>query len=148
MPGGNESGRQGVRGFLAALGIDTAAIVVSDGSGMSRYNLLSASALTRLLEKVHAMPDIFPLFYETLPVAGIDGTLENRMKGTAAAGNVRAKTGTLKGASALSGYVTSAEGELLAFSILMQNYASPADAYRGVQDSIAVFLSNFRRSDW
>jgi D-alanyl-D-alanine carboxypeptidase/D-alanyl-D-alanine-endopeptidase (penicillin-binding protein 4) len=68
------------------------------------------------------------------------------MKRTSAEGNLRAKTGTLRGASSLSGYVTTADGELLAFSILMQNFPTGPGSYRATQDRLGVFLSGLRRS--
>ena len=80
-----------------------------------------------------------------LPIAGVDGTLRNRMKGTAAAGNVRAKTGTLRWANSLSGYVSSAAGEKLAFSIMLNRYHS-IDRDRSARDevdAIAVMLAEF-----
>jgi D-alanyl-D-alanine carboxypeptidase/D-alanyl-D-alanine-endopeptidase (penicillin-binding protein 4) len=71
--------------------------------------------------------------------------LSERMRGTSAEGNVRAKTGTLSGVASLSGYVKSANGEMLAFSILMNNYPSGARIYRQVQDRICVILSQISR---
>ena len=68
------------------------------------------------------------------------------MRGTPAQGNLRAKTGTLEGVTALSGYVTTADGEELAFSILMQQFPSGARSYRHVQDRIGAFLAGLKRS--
>jgi D-alanyl-D-alanine carboxypeptidase/D-alanyl-D-alanine-endopeptidase (penicillin-binding protein 4) len=82
-------------------------------------------------------------FREALPVAGVDGTLRNRMKGTVAAHNVRAKTGTLPAVAALSGYVMSAAGERLVFSIVINNYAEESTARRSPIDDIAVLLAAF-----
>src|SRR5436190_2841735 len=84
-------------------------------------------------------------WFEALPIAGVDGTLKNRMKDTAAAGNVRAKTGTLRYVYALSGYVTTAAGERLAFSIMLNNYynADRQIAPRDDLDAIPIMLANF-----
>jgi D-alanyl-D-alanine carboxypeptidase/D-alanyl-D-alanine-endopeptidase (penicillin-binding protein 4) len=87
----------------------------------------------------------FAVFYEALPIAGVDGTLEGRMRGSRAEGNARAKTGFISNARALSGYVTSADGELLAFSIIANNFDTPTRPVEWVQDLIVERLANFQR---
>jgi D-alanyl-D-alanine carboxypeptidase/D-alanyl-D-alanine-endopeptidase (penicillin-binding protein 4) len=82
-------------------------------------------------------------FRDALPVAGVDGTLKNRMKWTPAAGNARAKTGTLGGVATLSGYVTSAAGERLVFSIMINNSLDEFDVRRNFIDNIVVLLASF-----
>jgi D-alanyl-D-alanine carboxypeptidase/D-alanyl-D-alanine-endopeptidase (penicillin-binding protein 4) len=82
-------------------------------------------------------------FREALPIAGVDGTLRNRMKGTAAQNNLRAKTGTLSTASSLSGYVTTASGEELVFSIMVNNYPDGVNPPSICIDPIAVLLASF-----
>jgi D-alanyl-D-alanine carboxypeptidase/D-alanyl-D-alanine-endopeptidase (penicillin-binding protein 4) len=89
--------------------------------------------------------EIFPLFYDSLSIAGKDGTLAARMKGTAAEGKLRGKTGTMSGISALSGFLSTAEEEPLAFSIIIQNYAGPPQHARDIQDRIGALLCSFRR---
>jgi D-alanyl-D-alanine carboxypeptidase/D-alanyl-D-alanine-endopeptidase (penicillin-binding protein 4) len=90
----------------------------------------------------HRLGDVFR---EALPLAGADGTLQNRMKGTAAAGNIRAKTGTLQYVNALSGYVTTAAGEPLAFSVMLNNYSSDGlSSARDDIDEIVVMLASFK----
>ena len=85
------------------------------------------------------------VFKGALPVAGVDGTLRGRMRGTPAEGNVRAKTGTLRSANSLSGYVTSASGERLIFSLMLNNYHNPDPnrSARSALDAIAVMLAEF-----
>jgi D-alanyl-D-alanine carboxypeptidase/D-alanyl-D-alanine-endopeptidase (penicillin-binding protein 4) len=146
IPGSAVAGSEVARRFLAGIGIDTTRSVFADGSGVSRYNLTSAGAVTTLLAGMRRRTDIFRTWYETLPAAGIGGTVSARMRGSPAQGALRAKTGTLKGVSSLSGYVTTADGEELAFSILMQHYPSRAREYRLVQDRIGAFLAGLRRS--
>jgi D-alanyl-D-alanine carboxypeptidase/D-alanyl-D-alanine-endopeptidase (penicillin-binding protein 4) len=80
------------------------------------------------------------------PVAGVSGTISGRMRGSPAQGNLRGKTGTLEGVSSLSGYVTTADGEELAFSMLMQHYPARARDYRHVQDRIGAYLAGLKRS--
>jgi D-alanyl-D-alanine carboxypeptidase/D-alanyl-D-alanine-endopeptidase (penicillin-binding protein 4) len=83
------------------------------------------------------------VFRQALPIAGVDGTLRNRMKGTAAENNVRAKTGSLSSAASLSGYVTSGAGEKLVFSIMVNNFPSDLEPRVICIDPIAVLLASF-----
>ena len=144
-PGTTAAGRRYLHDYLTALGIDTLAISLADGSGVSRYNLTNAETIITLLKAIHADTALFEPFRRGLPIAGVDGTLERRMRGTAAEGNLRAKTGTLSGVSALSGFVDTRDGEHLAFSMLMQHFATEASRYRAVQDRIGQFLAEFIR---
>jgi D-alanyl-D-alanine carboxypeptidase/D-alanyl-D-alanine-endopeptidase (penicillin-binding protein 4) len=145
-PGTYEKGLAAERAFLAdEVGVDTTAQRLADGSGVSRYNLVTARQIVALLAYMPSRTDLFPAYLDALPVAGVDGTLEERMRGTAAAGRARAKTGTLNGVTALSGYVPSAEGERLAFSMMVEFYAGSAATRRAVQDSIVAALAAFRR---
>ena len=113
---------------------------ISDGSGLSRANRTSPRQVVRLLEQMAAGPD-FAVFERSLAVAGSTGTLSSRMRGTAAAGRCRAKTGTLSTVSALAGYCRSATGRRVAFAILM-NGMSPFSARR-LQDRMAVALARY-----
>jgi D-alanyl-D-alanine carboxypeptidase/D-alanyl-D-alanine-endopeptidase (penicillin-binding protein 4) len=145
-PGTAKNGIFAIKKYLPTVGIDTTRISIADGSGVSRYNLLSADQLVRLLAGVYRQPRIFQMFYNSLPVAGVDGTLAGRMDNTAAASNLRAKTGTLNGVSCLSGYVQTRDAELLAFSVMMQNFLFSPEACRQAQDSIGILLANFSRN--
>ncbi|KIH98317.1 hypothetical protein LP52_14325 [Streptomonospora alba] len=134
---------------LWRLGVGTRGVALDDGSGLARSDRLSAATAVRLLDRVRHRP-WFDAWHKALPVAGapdrmVGGTLSGRMGGTAAEGNVRAKTGTLTGVSALSGYATAADGELLAFSII--NNGHDGGAPRGIQDAISVRLAEFSRDD-
>jgi D-alanyl-D-alanine carboxypeptidase/D-alanyl-D-alanine-endopeptidase (penicillin-binding protein 4) len=140
-----KSGVSLIQGYLSSIGIDTTKLTMVDGSGLSRYNLTSPNIIIRLLTDMYTRDSLFETFYTSLPIAGKDGTLSERMKGTSAEGNLRAKTGTLSGVTALSGYVKSADGEMFAFSILMNNYPTGARMYRRVQDRIGVILSQISR---
>ena len=112
---------------------------VADGSGLSPYNYLTAEMLVALLNFAYSRPTIFEHLYPSLPVAGVDGTLERRMVGTTAAGNVHAKTGTVTGVSSLAGYLTAANGHLLSFSILNQG-VSQASLGREFQNQVCSYL--------
>ncbi|HVF28012.1 MAG TPA: D-alanyl-D-alanine carboxypeptidase/D-alanyl-D-alanine-endopeptidase, partial [Pyrinomonadaceae bacterium] len=111
-----EAGIAAVKSFLSRAGINPDKIVMVDGSGLSRGNLVTAETTLQLLTFMSRHRDA-NVFRDAQPIAGVDGTLRNRMKNTPAAGNARAKTGTLNTANSLSGYVTSAAGERLAFAL-------------------------------
>lgn len=125
---------------LASWGITAADAAYRDGSGLSRHDYVTPRAVVRVLDAMHRSPHA-ALFRESLPVAGVDGTIRNRMRGTPAAGNVRAKTGTLDKARALSGYVTTADGRTLLFAMLMNNFTVPNRDVEQVQDLLATLLA-------
>lgn len=134
---------------LVALGVSAGSYRMVDGSGLSRMDMLNAEQLTSLLLAARGEP-WFDRWYAALPIAGepdrfVGGTLRNRMRNTPAAANVHAKTGSLTGVTALSGYVTAANGEPLVFSIVLNNYlsASPKD----IEDAIAVRLARYEGDD-
>ena len=120
-PSSTERGVAVVQQLIAQLGLDPKAYSMVDGSGLSNQNYLSPELLVAVLKYMYQSPD-FELFRQSLPIAGIDGTLANRMKGSAAYRKATAKTGSLTGVSTLSGYVTARNGHLLAFSIMIQNF--------------------------
>ena len=129
--------------FLRTNGLPAAEVRFDEGSGLSRNNLASTRAIVALLEFMSrhgAAKD----FFDAMPIAGVDGTLRRRMKGTPAEGNVRAKTGTLRYANSLSGYVTTAAGERLAFGLMLNRYVPPAGrTARQELDEVAVLLAGF-----
>lgn len=136
-------GRRIVREQLLAWGADSAGFTVFDGSGLSRRNMLTPATIVDVLHAMRRGPH-FQSYYDAFPVAGVDGTLRTRMRGTIAEGNVRAKTGTLGSVRSLSGYVTTAEGQQLLFSVLANNYLVSTDYISRVQDTIAVRLARLR----
>jgi D-alanyl-D-alanine carboxypeptidase/D-alanyl-D-alanine-endopeptidase (penicillin-binding protein 4) len=120
-------------------------LIQRDGSGLSRYDYITAEALVTVLAHVYHDDTLRAPFDASLPIAGRDGTLANRLKGTPAEGNVRAKTGSMSNVRALSGYVTGADGEALAFAILANNFDTTADIVNRATDRIVVRLAQFRR---
>lgn len=108
-----------------AWGMPADALRQADGSGLSRYNLVAPEYLVALLAHRAASPDS-ARFAAALPTAGVDGTLAARMRGTPLAGNVRAKTGTLSGIRSLAGYLTTAAGERIVFSIVVNHHTRTA----------------------
>jgi D-alanyl-D-alanine carboxypeptidase/D-alanyl-D-alanine-endopeptidase (penicillin-binding protein 4) len=133
--------------WFRVAGIESEGLRFTDGSGLSRYNMITPRATVQLLAEVEKLPDA-EVFWDALPIAGVDGTLRNRMRGTAqnpnfAQGNVHAKTGSFSIVSTLSGYVTTRNGHRLAVSILT-NFASGNEARR-VQNEICSLLA---QSTW
>ena len=121
--GPNTEGRSlaALEAFLRTAGIPPGEVLLEEGSGLSRKDLVTPRALVDLLAYLSRQPAA-GAFQELLPLAGLDGTLAARMTGTPAQGNLRAKTGTMRYTYALSGYVTTRARERLAFSILLNNY--------------------------
>jgi D-alanyl-D-alanine carboxypeptidase/D-alanyl-D-alanine-endopeptidase (penicillin-binding protein 4) len=138
-----DTAQQVVSRQLAAWGAVSDGYAVRDGSGLSRHDYVSPRTLVKVLDAARRHPD-FRVFFDALPVAGVDGTLENRMRGTPAQGNVHAKTGYIDKARSLSGYVTTADGRVLIFSALCNNYSVPTKAVERVQDALAVRLASLR----
>ncbi|MGD2217994.1 MAG: D-alanyl-D-alanine carboxypeptidase/D-alanyl-D-alanine-endopeptidase, partial [Gemmatimonadales bacterium] len=142
--GSVRAGRRAVEVTLSGWGITESSYIYVDGSGLSRYNYLSPDAIVRLLRVMYRRPE-FDAFYEALPIAGIDGTIESRMIGTRAEDNARAKTGYIANSRALSGYVTTLDGEMLAFSMIANNFDESIDAAEYLQDLAVERLANFAR---
>jgi D-alanyl-D-alanine carboxypeptidase/D-alanyl-D-alanine-endopeptidase (penicillin-binding protein 4) len=138
-----DSAAQVVSRQLIAWGAAPDGFVVRDGSGLSRHDYVTPRTLVTVLDAMRRSPD-FQIFYDALPIAGVDGTIRNRMKGTPAAGNVHAKTGTLDKARSLSGYVTTADGRLLLFSALCNNYVVPTRRVDQLSDALAIRLATLR----
>ena len=136
------AGLEVVKIFLREAGVGPSTLVLSDGSGLSRNDMITAEATSQLLTYMHRHR-YAAAFRDSLPIAGVDGTLRNRLKGTPAENNLRAKTGTLSSASSLSGYVRDAAGEQLAFSIMVNNYPEDVDVRASCIDPIAVLLASF-----
>ncbi len=139
--GSADSGRRIVESQLAAWGADPDGYVIRDGSGLSRHDYLSPATLVLVLAEIER-DSAYASFYNALPVAGIDGTLGERMRGTPAAGNVRAKTGYVDRARSLSGYVTTADGVGLVFSLLCNNWTVPVHEVERAQDDIVIRLAS------
>lgn len=129
-----------VESVIAKTGAPTTYAKVADGSGLSLYNYLTASLHVAMLRYAYHQEEIFKPFYNALPIAGVDGTLEKRMTSGAAYNNVHAKTGTVTGVSALTGYVTASNGHLLAFSIINNGNRTAAEG-RTFQDQVCEVLA-------
>lgn len=141
-----QAGLRALAAFLQRAGIAVGEARLEEGSGLSRHNAVTPRALVRLLEFMARHPHA-AVFREALPVAGVDGTLRLRLRGTPAEGKVRAKTGSLDLVHALAGHVTSAAGEPLVFALLLNQYAGGAldRPARAELDDVVVWLAGLRQ---
>jgi serine-type D-Ala-D-Ala carboxypeptidase/endopeptidase (penicillin-binding protein 4) len=137
-----------VTDWARTAGVDTSTVRFSDGSGLSRKDNVTGDAITDVLIAARTKP-WFQQWYDALPIAGnpdrfVGGTLRSRMAGTPAANNLHGKTGSLTGVTALSGYVTDADGRALVFSMVSNNYLiSP----RSVEDAVGVTLASYSENN-
>jgi D-alanyl-D-alanine carboxypeptidase/D-alanyl-D-alanine-endopeptidase (penicillin-binding protein 4) len=145
-PGTAIGGRGLVRETLSGWGVEDGGLIMRDGSGLSRYNYVTPQTLVTILMHVDRDPNLRDAFESALPIAGKDGTLSRRMAGTPAEGNAHAKTGSIANARALSGFVTTADGERLVFSIIANNFEVPASVIEQTSDQIVVRLAQFTRN--
>ena len=141
--GSFRAGRTIVNRELATMGIEPGTYAFMDGSGLTRYNLISARQIANILVAMKHNEDLAELWLEVMPVMGVDGTLSRRLRDTPAQGNVRAKTGTISNVRALSGYLTTESGEELVFSIIANNQLQGSGAVDRVVDQALLRLVEF-----
>jgi D-alanyl-D-alanine carboxypeptidase/D-alanyl-D-alanine-endopeptidase (penicillin-binding protein 4) len=140
-----EGGRIAARDSLTSWGVPTDSYVMYDGSGLSRYNYVTASTVTSILEHLYKDSLHHDAFLETLPIAGKDGTMALRLRQTRAEGNALAKTGAISNVRALSGFVKTRDGETLVFSILANDFVIPSATVNWIADLGIEILANFTR---
>ncbi len=145
--GSFEEGAKVVEKYLSDLGIERSGFIISDGSGLSSRNRLNAAAIVKLLEHMYDS-ELFSEHFESLGVSGEKGTsLSKRMTEEPYAGRVHAKTGSLKRVSALSGYVENLDGDLIAFSILINNYSGTRAEIKEFEDMVCRMLVDLKTSE-
>jgi D-alanyl-D-alanine carboxypeptidase/D-alanyl-D-alanine-endopeptidase (penicillin-binding protein 4) len=137
--GSRQGGLDALAQFLEGAGIGPDDYHFSDGSGLSRYNLVTPHAIATLLQFMANTP-LHDQWLGLLPIGGVDGSLRLRFRALRLHGEIHAKTGSLSHVSALSGYAVRDDGSTLAFSILVNNYAAPSSVIREVIDKIAAAL--------
>ena len=137
-----ELGIEAVDAFMKEIGVADDGIIQHDGSGLSRHNLITPEAVVQLYSYMAKQSRFSQAWRDSLTIGGVDGTLRNRFRGTKASGNIRGKTGTIDQVSALSGYVTTAGGEQLVFSMIV-NGVNEVGMRTGLIDDIVVSLANF-----
>jgi len=139
--GSDSDGLDAIKEALNAIGVNTRNIKVVDGSGLSRYNLMSPNFLSSLLKAMLNNSSFSEYFYRSLPLMGFEGTVSFRLRNLSER-RVRAKTGSLSGISTLAGYIETKQGDTLAYAIMMNNFLIPYSRIRNVQDSIIYTLLN------
>ncbi|MCS7054413.1 MAG: D-alanyl-D-alanine carboxypeptidase/D-alanyl-D-alanine-endopeptidase [Ignavibacterium sp.] len=144
--GSFENGISVCKEWFSSIGLNVNHILMYDGSGLSPLNRVTPYQIVNLLERMYNSKN-FLYFYNSLPIAGIDGTLSRRMKNTLAENRVRAKTGFISFARNLSGYAKSLDNEDFAFSILVNNFNVPVKLIENLQDKICVLLSSISRKE-
>lgn len=142
--GSFEEGAKIVKQTLRRFGLEEDSYSYMDGSGLCRYNYISPAHLVKILRNMyhHRYGQIYR---ETLPIAGVDGTIDYRMRGTIAQSHIFAKTGTISNVRCLSGYATTRDGETLVFSTMFNNFLCNVNVVMDVQDRICMLLSSFSR---
>jgi D-alanyl-D-alanine carboxypeptidase/D-alanyl-D-alanine-endopeptidase (penicillin-binding protein 4) len=140
----NDAALEGLNRRLAAWGVPVGAQQIVDGSGLSRRNALSPEALVTVLQRMYDSSGESP-FMRALPVAGVDGSLASRFKGTAAGRNLRAKTGTMSNIRTLGGYVTTRDGEDVALVVMVNNFEGTGAEAAAAIDAIALRVAQFSR---
>ncbi len=143
--GTSEGGRAAAQKIFATWGIPASSYVQADGSGLSRYDFVTAEMIATILERMYRDPRHHDAFVATLPIAGKDGTISTRMKNTRAEGNAAAKTGSIANVRALSGYVRTRDGETLVFSLLANSFTIPAATVNWMADLAVETLANYPR---
>jgi len=141
--GSNKAGRKALSYFWKTKGMNTESLYLYDGCGLSRSNGISAKQMVFLLNYMKNKSKNFDSFYNSLPVAGVSGTLKKIGKGTSAANNVRAKSGSIGRVRAYAGYVTTKSGRTLAFSINIANYNCSSSAARKKLTALMVAMADF-----
>jgi D-alanyl-D-alanine carboxypeptidase/D-alanyl-D-alanine-endopeptidase (penicillin-binding protein 4) len=137
--GSRQAGLEQMRSFLQEAGIPEEESRLADGSGLSTLNLVAPQAMTKLLAFMQRSRDR-EAWMDLLAAGGEEGTLSQRFAGSAGAGRIHAKTGTLSHVSALAGYAQTSAGNTLAFCILVNNYTSPASEIRAIMDRMVMLL--------
>lgn len=143
LPGSWALGNRAVASFLRDIGIDDAKVVLGNGSGLNDANRLTPEQVTRVLQAMYDRFEVRPEFVASLAVAGSSGTITRRFEDSPAEARLRAKTGSLRGVSALSGYVVTRDSQVLAFSVMMNDYEGRARTMWRIQDEIGVALARF-----
>ncbi|MBU0474303.1 MAG: D-alanyl-D-alanine carboxypeptidase/D-alanyl-D-alanine-endopeptidase [Bacteroidetes bacterium] len=138
--GSFKEGKKVVEKVLADFGIEPKTYAYTDGSGLSRYDYISPHQIVKILKGMRNS-EYWDTWKDLLPIAGVDGTLKNRMKGTKAEGNVRAKTGTIANTRGLSGYLTTADGEEIVFSFLINGHLRSSEDTELITDSVLSIIA-------
>ena len=135
---------QAILNYIDDNSIYSKGTTIVDGSGISRFDQVTAGALVGLLEKVYFSIKQFDDFSNSLSIAGVDGTLKKRMIGTSAENNFRGKTGTLNGVTSIAGYVTTADDDDLIVCMMFEFTQGGSNKYKNIQDRIIKILAEWK----
>ncbi|MBC8182427.1 D-alanyl-D-alanine carboxypeptidase/D-alanyl-D-alanine-endopeptidase [candidate division KSB1 bacterium] len=142
--GSFEEGEKILKQTLQRLGLEKDSYAFKDGSGLCRYNYISPAHLVKILRRMYFHP-YGKIWRDCLPIAGVDGTIDYRLKRTVAQNNIFAKTGTISNVRCLSGYAKTKDGETLVFSTMFNNFLCSTQVVMDVQDQICMLLASFKR---
>ncbi|MCJ7552900.1 MAG: D-alanyl-D-alanine carboxypeptidase/D-alanyl-D-alanine-endopeptidase [Ignavibacteriaceae bacterium] len=142
--GSVQNGVDASKEIFKEIGLNPENIVMADGSGLSYQNMVTPRQIVTLL-KYFFNSKLFTTFYNSLPIAGVDGTLGNRMKNTRAQKLVRAKTGYIRAVRSLSGYTKTGDNEPIVFSMICNDFNVPVKLAENIQDLVCLRLINFKR---
>jgi len=140
-----ENGVRACNELLNSMGINPNNMIMVDGSGLSHLNLVTPRQIVNLLSYMYKNEE-FQIFYDSLPIGGVDGTLADRMKKSSAQNNVHAKAGYNENVSSLSGYLRTISGEPIVFSMIVNNFLAPASLANYIEDNVCNRLINFVRN--
>ncbi len=147
LQGNSFFSQQAIQKFLRDNNIYSTGTEIVDGSGISRFDQATPLAINGVLEKMYFDLVHFNDFYNSLSVAGVDGTLRGRLEGTLAENNFRGKTGSLNGVSGLAGYLTDKNGDDLIITIIFQFNKGGTSYYRSIQDQIVTLLTEWEKGN-
>ena len=143
--GTSENGIAAAKELFADIGLNPDNLIMVDGSGLSHLDMVTPRQIVELLKYMYSNKNVFAQFYNSLPIAGVDGTLGKRMKNTTAENVVRAKTGYISHVRSLSGYAVTGDNENIVFSIIANNFSVPVKLAENIQDLVCLRITNFRR---
>jgi D-alanyl-D-alanine carboxypeptidase/D-alanyl-D-alanine-endopeptidase (penicillin-binding protein 4) len=138
----NDYGCRAVMEFWKNKGIDVTGLMMYDGCGLSKDNSLTPKQLTDVLYYMTFSPH-FPVFYSSLPLSGISGTLHRYMRGTPAEGMIHAKTGTVNGVKSFAGYVNTLSGKKLIFAIIVNNFTCRTKVVKKKLENVMIRMAEY-----
>lgn len=142
--GSFEEGEKVLKRTLSRFGLEDDSYSFMDGSGLCRYNYISPAHLVKIFRRMYFHP-FGKVYRNCLTIAGVDGTLKNRLRGTIAQGKIVGKTGTISNVRCLSGYATTADGETLVFSTMFNNFLCSVNVITDIQDQICLLMASQKR---
>ena len=143
--GSAANGIAAAKEIFSKIGLNPENIIMADGSGLSHLNMVTPRQIVELLKYMYSNKNVFADYFNSLPIAGVDGSLGKRMQNTTAQNNVRAKTGYIAYVRSLSGYALTGDNEPIAFSMIANNFSVPVKLAENIQDLVCLRLTNFRR---